>query len=122
MLAPHTILIGNGDILSLEDIQEKYEAYAIDGYMIGRGIFANPWLFNKDEAQKEHTIAERVALYHKHISLYYKEWGGEKNFANLKKFAKTYISNFPEASQLREELMTAKSIDKLLSILKHYDH
>ncbi len=47
-ISPETILIGNGDILSYAEVQTKYDDYGCDGFMIGRGIFANPFLFNKE--------------------------------------------------------------------------
>lgn len=120
-IAPETILIGNGDLVSLEEIQEKFATYDIDGFMVGRGIFANPWIFNQAEANKEHSVEKRIALYKKHIELYAKTFGDGKHFASLKKFAKTYISNFPGASEFREELMQAKKIQDLLNTLNLYN-
>lgn len=119
-IAPKTVLIGNGDVLSLEEIQDKFEKYGTDGFMVGRGIFANPWMFNHEEGMKEHSVAERVALYRKHIELYYKTWGNDKHFANLKKFAKTYISNFPDSSNFRAKLMESKKIQDLLDTIDAY--
>lgn len=119
-IAPETLIIGNGDILSLEEIQEKYEAFGCEGFMVGRGIFANPWAFNKEVQMADKTVAERIALYLHHIELFDKEWQGRHNFALLKKFAKTYISNFPEASELRVKLMEAKKIEDLRNTLLDY--
>lgn len=119
-MSSETILIGNGDILSLAEIQEKYEAYHIDGFMVGRGIFANPWMFNKDKDVANITITERIQLFAHHVDLYDTRWGKEKNFANLKKFAKTYISNFQGSSKMREELMRSKSMEELKEILQGY--
>ena len=44
-ISPQTVLIGNGDVLSLKEGREKIKKYQIDGIMIGRGIFQNPSLF-----------------------------------------------------------------------------
>ena len=33
-----TLIIGNGDVSSLVDAQEKYEKYGVDGVMVGRGF------------------------------------------------------------------------------------
>ncbi len=117
-IAGETILIGNGDILSREEIQSKYEEYHIEGFMVGRGIFANPWIFNTQKDTANISIEERVRLFAHHVDLYDRRWGKEKNFANLKKFAKTYISNFPGSSKMREELMRAKSMEELKGILR----
>lgn len=119
-LAPETVIIGNGDIVSLEDITTKYEQYGCDGFMVGRGIFANPWMFNPKVDMHEKTVADRISLYVKHIDLFEKQWGNTHNFALLKKFAKTYISNFPEASELRVKLMESKKLEELRNILLGY--
>jgi tRNA-dihydrouridine synthase len=119
-LAPKTIIIGNGDIMSIEEIDEKYKQYGCEGFMVGRGIFANPWFFNKNRDLRAVIVDERIALYLQHIILFEKQWGRRKNFALLKKFAKTYIQNFPEASILREKLMETKTLEELKSILRDY--
>lgn len=119
-LAPDTIIVGNGDITSLEEIDEKYKEYGCEGYMIGRGIFANPWVFNRSVAMHEKTVQERVDLYLQHIEEFEKTWKGKHNFALLKKFAKTYISNFPDSSSFREKLMLSKNIEELKQTLTSY--
>ena len=103
-IAPETLIIGNGDITSLTEIQEKFKLYGCEGFMIGRGIFANPWMFSKKIDVQTVTPKERINFFLHHIELFERQWQGEKNFANLKKFAKTYINNFPEAALFREKL------------------
>lgn len=112
-VAPQTILIGNGDIVSFSEIAQKHQQYGCEGVMVGRGIFANPWLFNPAVKMEDKTIPERIGLYVHHIELFEREWQGTHNFALLKKFAKTYISNFDGASELRAQLMEAKTIGEL---------
>lgn len=120
-LAPQTILIGNGDLNSLAEVSEKYMEYGIDGFMIGRGIFANPWIFNSRVNFERVSIREKINLYLYHISLFEKQWKGRKNFALLKKFAKTYINNFPDASTFREQLMATKTLNELRATLESYN-
>lgn len=118
-LSPSTLIIGNGDIDSLSDIDLKYKQYGCDGFMVGRGIFKNPWLFNKAIDIEKVTISERIELYLLHIE-YFTKWKKGKNFSLLKKFAKTYISNFEDASDLREKLMNTKTLEELKSLLLDY--
>ncbi len=106
--AQETLIIGNGDITSIKEIHEKYTEYGCDGFMIGRGIFANPWLFN--QSKSDITIARRFETFLQHIRLYEKTWGERKNFANLKKFCKVYINNFPDAAGYREKIMATNSL------------
>lgn len=112
--------MGNGDITSVAEIEEKYKQYGCEGFMVGRGIFANPWMFNKEIHMQDKSVAERIALYRHHIELFDKQWEGRHNFALLKKFAKTYISNFPEASELRVKLMESKKMEDLNQALVEY--
>ena len=41
----HTLILGNGDVKSVADAEEKAKVSGVDGVMIGRAIFGNPWLF-----------------------------------------------------------------------------
>lgn len=40
-------VIGNGDIFTAEDAKEKIEYSGVDGVMLARGIFGNPWLIRE---------------------------------------------------------------------------
>ncbi len=108
-----TLIIGNGDVKSLQEAHDKAAQYQLDGIMIGRGIFENVWIFNPDIKIEEITLAERLALLQKHIELFEKTWGNAKNFAILKKFVKCYINGFSGASELRVNLMETKSLTEL---------
>jgi len=119
-LSPETVLIGNGDLKSLDEVAKQYKAYGCEGFMIGRGVFANPWVFNPKVTLGDVTVMERVDLYLFHINLYYQTFGKERNFANLKKFAKTYLSNFPDATTLRERLMETRTFVELKGRLEEY--
>lgn len=119
-IAPETLIIGNGDITSAKDMEEKYKAYHCDGFMVGRGIFANPWIFNPTIDMESVIITDRINLYLHHIALFEKQWGDKKNFALLKKFAKTYISNFADSAAMREKLMETKTLEQLRDRLQTY--
>jgi len=119
-IAPETLIVGNGDIASYTDMLEKYALYGCDGLMIGRGIFANPWFFNTKIDLQTVSVKERIELYLHHIQLFEEQWKGDKHFALLKKFAKTYINNFSEASIFREKLMESGTIKELKETLQNY--
>lgn len=110
------IIIGNGDVSSIKEVNEKTRIYGLDGIMIGRGIFANPWLFNPE--QKERTPEEKIKLLLKHLGNFEKLWGDKKNYDSLKRFFKIYINNWPDAKDLRNKLMMTKNIQEARTILK----
>jgi nifR3 family TIM-barrel protein len=102
-----TKIIGNGDVKSRADGLDKAKEFGVDGIMIGRGIFDNPWIFSVDEHQPTREELLKLMLFH--LDLFEKEWGERKPFVVLKKYFKIYIRDFAGASALRVELMMTKT-------------
>lgn len=115
-----TLILGNGDVGSLAEIQEKSERYGVDGVMVGRGIFHNIFLFNPVHTADEFTPAERVRLLETHIALYRRTWGDGRNFEVMKKFVKVYVAGFAGAAHLRNRLMESVSYEEMARILKSW--
>ena len=98
-------VIGNGDIASYSEGLEKSKQFGLDGVMVGRAIFSNPWFFNPSIDPAIKTLAEKIELLKKHIRLFTKLWGTNKNFDTMKKFFIIYISGWEGAKELRAKLM-----------------
>ncbi len=63
-IAPETLIIGNGDVLDMNDARNKARETGCDGIMIGRAIFGNPWLFSKEDNSKKHSgILQNVGMF-----------------------------------------------------------
>ena len=118
-ISPNTLIIGNGDIETYSQAIEMHEKYDVDGVMIGRGIFKNPWVF--DKASTEHTSKEYIDILLKHLSLYESTRVGTRSADPMKKFYKMYVNNFPGANQLRQQLMETKSFDEARKLLSKYN-
>lgn len=117
-LSIQTLIIGNGDVKSLDDANEKYKKYKVDGIMIGRGIFENLWMFNKNVNPKNISYKEKLKLLIKHIELFDKTWGKNKNFSIMKKFYKIYVSDVEDASDFRAKLMTLNNAKETIEFIK----
>lgn len=117
-LAPSTLLVGNGDIMSRQRGLELAERYQLDGVMVGRGVFHDPFVFADDSPWEGMPAEKRVALYRKHVELFAHTWNeGQRSIQTLNKFCKIYINGFDGAKELREQLMGAQSVDDLLDLL-----
>lgn len=112
-LSPKTVIVGNGDVLSLQQGRELAKETGVDGIMIGRGIFQNFFVFAED---KSATLKNMLPILKEHTLLHLETWGGEK-FEPLKKFVKMYINGFANASELRASMMQTKSHSELLEII-----
>lgn len=115
-ISPDTVLIINGDIRDTETIDNFKLRYDIDGVMIGRGIFENPWIFSKTSFKP--TKKDRINLLFKHINLFVKTWGDSKNIQILKKYFKIYIKDFDGAGSLRNELMNIDNYQDIVNIIE----
>lgn len=119
-VAPQTLLTINGDI---SDRQHGLELVAkhpgIDGIMIGRGIFHDPFAF---AVEKDKPINDRIAqlfsLLNLHLDLY-DEWveRSPRPYETLKRFFKIYIRDFDGASDLRASLMNTKNTDEARQLI-----
>ena len=116
-IAPKTLIIGNGDVQNYQEALEKAEKYGVDGVMIGRGVFTDPWAFEKNP--KEHSKEEYLNLLLKHAKLFEKTWRGKKNFAIMKRFFKIYVRNFGGASELRQKLMETENYSQVEPIMRN---
>ena len=117
-LYPETLLVGNGDINSRTEGLELIERYGLDGAMIGRGIFHDPFVFAEHSPWPRITPGQRLELYRRHVTRFAATWQqGERPIHTLNKFCKVYISDFDGAKELREQLMAADSADELLGLL-----
>lgn len=113
-----TLIVGNGDVVSRAQALELAKAYKLDGIMIGRGIFHDPFTFAQKSPWTGWSKQQKIELFCKHINLFAKTWSkGEYKFESLKKFAKVYVNNFEGASELRGELMQAQSPEEALALL-----
>lgn len=117
-LAPHIKLIGNGDVESYQEGLDKCKTYGVDGVMIGRGIFKNPWFFHPEK--EEITMQEKLDLMLEHTRLFDKTWGNSKNFAILRRFFKIYTNEFRGASSLRNDLMTTRNAEEVYEAVKQF--
>jgi tRNA-dihydrouridine synthase len=117
-IAPGTLIVGNGDVQSREDGIALAEKYNLDGIMIGRGVFNDPYVFSPGSNWENADKSERINLYKKHVELFAKCWPNkERNIQTLNKFCKTYIQGFEGAKEFREILMEKKSFTELLAEL-----
>lgn len=104
-------LLGNGDVFSYADGLTKIAESGVDGVMIGRGIFHDPWFFDpgKTDIPKE----ERIEKLLEHTRLFQKTWNDTKNFNILKRFYKIYLNSFPGAAAMRADLMEVKNYEEV---------
>lgn len=119
-IAPNTLLTINGDIPDRKTGLELATKYGIDGVMIGRAIFHNPFAFEKEP--REHTSKELLDLLRLHLTLFDKYSQKEnRQFKSLRRFFKIYVRGIRGASELRHQLMSTQSTDEVRALLDDFE-
>lgn len=121
-----TLILGNGDVKDLVDAEARVKEAGVDGAMLGRAIFGNPWLFSplhsgsRDMlAPKEISLPEKLRVMVEHTKLY-EELLPHKNFAIMKKHYKAYVNGFDGAKELRMKLMEAEDAATVARIVEEF--
>ena len=86
----------------------------VDGFMIGRGVFANPYCFTEYLATRE----ELMELLKLHLALFQEYADKHIPYEPLKHFFKIYINNFPGAAEMRAKLMETHSVEEAYEVLR----
>ena len=145
-ISPETKLIINGDVKNRSHTLELHQQFPkVDGFMIGRGVFQNPYCFTNHTPTQD----ELIALLKMHLDLYEKyenepsrsiatngehlaselrndgrERSGDERvhshipYESLKHYFKIYINNFPGAKEIRAKLMETHSVAEARAIMK----
>lgn len=119
-IAPQTLLTINGDILDRQMGLKLVEQYGVDGVMIGRGIFKNPFAFEKEP--REHSSREYLALLRLQLDLHDKYIEEvPRSVTGLHRFFKIYVKGFRGAGELRNQLMNTKSTLEVRTLLDNFE-
>ena len=119
-------VIGNGDVVDEESALRMFQETGVDGIMIGRGSFGNPWIFKKiayflETGKKLEEISnqEKLEVMKKHIDLAVKE-KGEIAIKELRKHIAWYTKNLKNSSEFRNSMNQIETKEELIYKIEEY--
>ena len=119
-------VIGNGDVIDEESALEMFKETNVDGIMIGRGAFGNPWIFREiihyletGEKLPKPTNEEKLEVIKKHVELAVKE-KGEIAVKELRKHIAWYTKNLKNSSEFRNKINTIEQEGELINYIDEY--
>lgn len=118
-ISPETLIVGNGDVKNRQDGLNKASNSGVDGVMIGRGVFHDPYCFSDNSPWEKMAPSEKISLYVKHIELFQETYPEGRKFEPLKKFSKVYLHGFENASDIRDKVVRSTSPLEMLSVLRN---
>ena len=127
------LVLGNGDIASLEDASQRIQQAGVNGVLIGRAALGNPWLFqNLMGFRQTFHSGDLAAIVNPPVSLenrfhvmvehaeLFESVNGVQKFPRMRKHLGWYCSSFPHAASLRAKMVRTNSSQDVTDILAAY--
>ncbi len=130
-----TLLLGNGDIQSLDDVARRVHETGVDGVLVGRSVLGAPWFFREKEQARMRTqsvsgmdveqdavevsLNERFAVLVDHAQQF-QALVGERQFYRMRKHLGWYCKGFPHAASLRAQMVRVSSVTELQTLLADF--
>lgn len=112
-------VIGNGDIKSVSDIQQRFAETGVDAIMIGRAAIGNPWIF-KHKNWWQVMPDEKAALIRRHFRLMLEFYGPPRGLLNFRKHVAKYIRGTRRASAIRSQLVVAETPEEFIALIDEF--
>ena len=117
-------VIGNGDLLTAEDVIAMEEQTGCDGFMIGRGAQGNPWIFRQvlhyfetGEHLPKPSFDEVAEMMLRHARMMLEFKGEYTGIREIRKHGAWYTAGYPNSAKLRvmiNEVETYTELEELL--------
>ena len=116
-------VIGNGDLFTPEDVKNMYEHTGVDGFMFGRGVRGNPWLFKRTRVYLETgeipvppTPEEIMDMMIRHGKMNISFKGEFTGMREMRKHAAWYTKGMKNSAQFREKCSYIETLDDLVAL------
>ena len=117
-------VIGNGDIVSLEDVDSINHLSSVDGLMIGRGVYGKPWIFEEINSYLDRnkytppSLKKIKSIIIQHFELSLQHYGINSGVRNFRKHLGWYSKSFRNSNSFRVKINSSinhKEIKKCIN-------
>ena len=120
-------VIANGDINTLDDVDEALEQSGADGVMIGRGAYGRPWFLKQaihylrtGERLADPSLAEQYATVRTHFEAMLSHYGSETGVRMARKHLGWYSKGLPASAEFRFAVNRESEADKVRALLASF--
>ncbi len=117
-------VIGNGDIIKIEDMITIYEQTGCDSVMIGRGVMGKPWLFTQIQnylsngnIQKIST-QEKLEIIRRHMELMIFHKGEKQAVYEMRTHFSHYTKGLRGGARIRNNINKLHDVDRILLLVE----
>ena len=118
---------GNGDINTLDDVEEKLKRSGADGVMIGRGTYGRPWFphqvehfIQTGERLPDPGLEEQMDVILRHYESMLEHYGKELGMRNMRKHLGWYSKGLPNSAEFRSTVFTCDDTDKVKDLIRAF--
>lgn len=118
-------VIGNGDLVTGEDVKSMEKQTGCDGFMIARGAQGNPWIFRNilhymetGETLQKPPMEEMVQMMLRHARMLTAYKGEHTGIREMRKHAAWYTGGYRNAAKLRGRINEIESYQELSSLFE----
>ncbi|MEI6200949.1 MAG: tRNA dihydrouridine synthase DusB [Enhydrobacter sp.] len=120
-------VIANGDINTLEDVDQALEQSGADGVMIGRGAYGRPWFLNQamhylrtGERLPDPSLAEQYATVRQHFEAMLSHYGTETGVRMARKHLGWYSKGLTASAEFRFAVNRETDAEKVRALLASF--
>lgn len=117
-------VIGNGDIFTGEDALERISYSNVDGVMLARGIFGNPWLIRDirevlefGEVKSQITKEDKIKMAIKHLENS-KIDNEDKFIFDVRKHISWYLKGIAGSAEVKRKLNETNNYEETIGLLE----
>ena len=117
-------IFGNGDVIDAQSAKHFKDNFGVDGLMIGRGVYGNPWIFKQikhyfatGEILQSPNIEERIKICTIQLEKSIMWKGERRGLLEIRKHWGNYFKGYRNFKQFRMKLMEADTFEQINLIL-----
>ena len=114
----HIPIIGNGDVTSIEQANERFDRYGVDAVIIGSATFVCPWHFYQGE--KKLTIDEKIDILEEMLRINVERIDEHRGILHTRRHlaSSPIFKGIPDFKQTRIAMLRTTKMAELLAILE----
>jgi tRNA-dihydrouridine synthase B len=120
-------VIGNGDVVTLDDVTAFFEKSGADGVMIGRGTYGRPWFLRRvieflrtGRRLPDPPLAEQHAILRDHYLDMLHHYGREAGMRMARKHVGWYTKGLPKSAEFRAAINRLADADAVLAAIDDF--
>ncbi len=114
-------LIGSGDIISYDQIDNYFLYYQVDAIMIGRAALKHPWIFKEYKIKRSIKVSlkEKLELIKLELNMMLEYMPPQKAFKVIKSQVSQILKGERNKKAVEQPLLKTKNYEEFINLLNH---